>query len=106
AGLAREGSPVSRVQWVERSLPSDGDEVGRYLAEARDTSVPVTSQSVASYLDLVDSAGAITQDHELFVSVQIDATRARRAIKRMGGGDDGACAVLCRELEVFAERLV
>ena len=105
AGLAREGSPVSRVQWLERSLPTDGDEIGRYLAEARDPTVPIRSRSVASYLDLVDTAGAVTQDHELFVSLQIDTARARRAIKRNGGGDQGACAVLARELETFAQRL-
>ena len=34
AGLAREGSPVSRIQWVERTVPADGDEIGRYLGEA------------------------------------------------------------------------
>src|SRR4051794_29497705 len=33
-GLAREGSPVSRIQWVERTVPADGDEIGRYLGEA------------------------------------------------------------------------
>ena len=37
AGLAREGSPVSRIQWIERTVPADGDEIGRYLGEAWDT---------------------------------------------------------------------
>ena len=105
AGLAREGTPVSRVQWIERSLPSDGDEIGRFLAEARDQAVPVGSRSIASYLDLVDSAGIVTQDHELFLALQIDRRRAARGIKRLGGGDEGACAVLTRELELLAERL-
>ena len=36
AGLAREGSPVSRIQWIERTVPADGDEIGRYLGEAWD----------------------------------------------------------------------
>ncbi len=36
ASLAREGSPVSRIQWVERTVPADGDEIGRYLGEAWD----------------------------------------------------------------------
>ena len=29
-------SPVSRIQWVERTVPADGDEIGRYLGEAWD----------------------------------------------------------------------
>jgi hypothetical protein len=109
AGLAREGSPVSRIQWVERTVPADGDEVGRYLGEAwaRDT-VPVDSLAMQSYLELTSSAPAVTRDHELFVCLQIDAKRAWRQIKRTGGrqgADASACAVLLRELEALAERL-
>ena len=109
AGLAREGSPVSRIQWLERTVPADGDEVGRYLGEAwaRDT-VPVDSLAMQSYLDLTGSAPAVTRDHELFVCLQIDAKRAWRQIKRTGGkhgADAGACTVLLRELEALAEHL-
>jgi hypothetical protein len=105
ASLAREGGPVSRIQWIERSLPADGDEIGRYLAEARDQAVPLSSRSIRSYVELVDSAGIVTQDHELFITLQIDRRRAARAIKRLGGGEEGACRVLYRELELLAERL-
>jgi hypothetical protein len=97
-GLAREGSPVSRIQWVERTVPADGDEIGRYFGEAweRDA-VPVESLPMRSYLDLVSSAPAVTKDHELFVCLQIDAKRAWRQIKRAGGkhgADAGACTAL------------
>jgi hypothetical protein len=109
AGLAREGSPVSRIQWVERTVPADGDEIGRYLGEAWDRgSVPLESLSMQSYLDLVGSAPAVTKDHELSVCLLIDAKRAWRQIKRAGGKegtDAGACSVLLRELEMLGERL-
>ncbi len=105
ASLAREGSPVSRVQWIERSLPADGDEIGRYLAEARDPAVPLSARSLASYVELVDEAGIVTQDHELFIALQVERRRGARAIRRSGGGDEGACNVLHRELELLAERL-
>lgn len=109
AGLAREGSPVSRIQWVERTVPAHGDEIGRYLGEAwaRDT-IPADSLAMRSYLELTSSAPAVTRDHELFVSLQIDAKRAWRHIKRMGGKngpDAGACTVLLREVEGLAEHL-
>lgn len=109
AGLAREGSPVRRIQWIERTVPADGDEIGRYLGEAwaRDA-VPLDSLAMQSYLELTSSAPAVTRDHELFVCLQIDAKRAWRQIKRTGGTlgmDAGACAVLLRELEALAERL-
>src|SRR5436189_3569614 len=109
ASLAREGSPVTRVQWVERTVPADGDEIGRYLGDAWDRSaVPLDSLPMQSYLDLVGMAPAVTKDHELFVCLQIDAKRAWRQIKRTGGNDGadaGACVVLLRELEALGERL-
>jgi hypothetical protein len=109
AGLAREGSPVSRIQWIERTVPADGDEIGRYLGEAwdRDTA-PVDSVPMQSYLELTSAAPAITTDHELFVCLQVDARLAWRQMKRAGGKqgpDAGACGVLLRELEGLADRL-
>jgi len=106
AGLSREHSPIRRLQWVERTVPADGDEVARYLQTERDTTVPLASSSVASYIELVESAGAVTQDHELFLALQLDARRAGRQARRLGRGDDGLCALLVRELETLAERLV
>ena len=109
ASLAREGSPVARVQWIERTVPADGDEIGRYLGEAWDRGVvPLDALPMQSYLDLVGAAPAVTKDHELFVCLQLDARRAWRQIKRAGGkngADAGACAVLLRELEALGERL-
>lgn len=109
AGLAREGSPVSRIQWIERTVPADGDEIGRYLGEVWDRqAAPVDSVPMQSYLELTSAAPAITTDHELFVCLQIDARLAWRQIKRAGGkqgADAGACGVLLRELEALADRL-
>lgn len=105
AGLARETTPVRRIQWLERTLPTDGDQIAGYLQEERDVTVPLSASPVASYIELVESAGAVTRDHDLFVALQIDAKKAWRQVKRLGRGDDGACALLGRELETLAERL-
>jgi hypothetical protein len=109
AGLAREGSPVNRIQWVERTVPADGDEIGRYLGDAWDKgAAPLESLPMRSYLELASRAPAVSKDHELFICLQIDAKRAWRQIKRAGGAngpDAGACTVLLRELEALAERL-
>ena len=106
AGLSRENSPVRRIQWLERTVPSDGDQIARYLQEERDPTVPLSTSSVASYIELVEAAGALTRDHDLFVVLQIDAKKAWRQVKRLGRGDEGATALLARELETLAERLV
>ena len=102
-GTGREGSPVKRIQWLERAVPDPGDAIGQYLREA--IALPHTSAAVRSYLQLVDDAGPTTQNHETFVVVQIDRIKGARSIKQAGGGDDGACAVLAREMYALASRL-
>ena len=103
SGLAREGSPITRVQWLERTVPDPGDAIGQYLREA--VALPPTSTAVRSYLQLVEDAGPTTQHHESFVAIQLSAAKAIRMIKQAGGGDDGACAVLAREIYGLASRL-
>ena len=104
SGLAREGGVVHRLQWVERTVPDSGNEIGNYLKE--NIAVPVDSLIARSYLEVVDEAGPVTQQHETFVSLQIHAGRSARAVKTAGGGDEGACEVLRRELTALSSKLV
>lgn len=104
AGLSREGSVVHRLQWVERTVPDPGNEIGNYLKE--NLAVPLDSLIARSYLEVVDEAGPVTQQHETFVSLQIHAGRSARAVKTAGGGDQGACEVLRRELAALSSGLV
>ncbi|MDQ3876986.1 MAG: type VII secretion protein EccE [Actinomycetota bacterium] len=103
SSLAREGGAVHRIQWVERTVPEPGDEIGNYLKD--NLAVPIDSLIARSYLEVVDDAGPVTQHHETFVALQIHAGRAARAIKSAGGGDVGACEVLRRELTALATKL-
>jgi hypothetical protein len=105
AGLAREGSPISRIQWIERTAPDDPDALGRYLREAIDPSIGLDALPLQSYLRLTHAAAPVTEQHELFIVLQVSASRASRAIKQAGGKDTGACLVLARELETMARRL-
>ncbi len=87
AGLAREGSPVSRIQWIERTVPADGDEIGRYLGEAWDRdAAPVDSLPMQSYLEL-DERRARRSRRITSCSSACRSTRgcAWRQIKRAGG---------------------
>lgn len=102
-GLSRDGGHVQRVQWVERAIPETSDALVAYLDEhrARDDDSPV----VQSYRELVSGAAASTQRHETYLAVQIRTTSSRRAIRRAGGGDRGACTVLGRELTALWSQL-
>ena len=103
AGLARASSPVHRLQWVERTVPDDGDAMGRYLV--RTARVGRGHPSLTSYLELVDGAGPVTQQHETLLVIAISAARARRQIKQAGGGDEGATSVLVREVKSLRRQL-
>lgn len=105
ASLARDGSPVRRIQWVERTIPSQGDDLAAHLQSERDRAVPIGEDAVRSYIELIESAAPATQEHEILLALQIEHRRASREIKRLGGGIEGATRVLVREAEALAERL-
>jgi hypothetical protein len=105
ASCARESSPIRRLQWIERTVPAEGDALASYLHERRDRTVPLDSPLVRSYIDLLEGAAPLTNEREILVALQIDRRAAGREIKRLGGGDKGAFAVLLREAESLAQRL-
>jgi hypothetical protein len=105
AGLARDDSVIRRVGWVERTVPNDGDDVAAYLQQARDPALALWSGPVTSYIELIESAADVTQDHELFVSLQLDGWRARTQARKLGPGDHGLLRLVVREVELFARRL-
>jgi hypothetical protein len=109
AALARDGSPVRRISWIERTLPADADALGNYLLQAKraDATLEDPPDELVSYLQLIGRAGDVAEQHELLFSLQVDARRpaARRAITRMGGGDFGALAVLAAEVGQLIELL-
>jgi len=105
AGCARDGSPIRRLQWLERTVPSQGDDLASYMQERRDRAVPLDSNLVRSYIELLESAAPVTQEHEVLVCLQIDQRRGGREIRRLGGGEEGAVELLLREAEALAQRL-
>ncbi len=96
ARFAREGSVISRVQWIERAIPENSQLMHDYFDSSAtlDASDPVTN----SYLELIEDAVPVTTAHEVYLVIQISQAKAGKQIKQAGGGDSGACEVLLREL--------
>jgi hypothetical protein len=103
ASLCRDGSPVSRVQWLERALPDAGDEPARQLVE--ESVMPLLSGVVESYRALLDTGQPLHTEHEVLMLLQVSTARAGRLIRRAGGGDEGACRVLMDEANGFGMQL-
>jgi hypothetical protein len=109
AALARDHGPTRRIAWYERTLPPGSDQLAEYLHEAKraDADMHDPPVELVSYLELLAGQGDGAEDHEVLVSLQIDAGRpvAGRAIRDLGGGDEGALLVLADELDLLAHRL-
>ena len=107
SSLARDGSEVHRLQWVERVIPGEG-----VLLSARpDPGAGSGDGGIghaaarASYQALEESEADGSFGHEVLLAVSIHAGRSARAVKSAGGGDVGACVVLLREVAALRRRL-
>ncbi len=69
-------APVRRLQWIERTTPAQGDELVRWLHDARDPSLPARGVPVVeSYLELIGQSTQVTHDHEILLAIQLDTAR-------------------------------
>ncbi|HXW34306.1 MAG TPA: SCO6880 family protein [Acidimicrobiales bacterium] len=103
ASIAREGSVVHRLQWIERSHPDEGSEVLRHF-ETRAV-LGDSTEAGRSYRELLKRTTPVTHRHEVFLILSIQARGAARAIRAAGGGNSGACKVLLREAAALRHRL-
>jgi hypothetical protein len=95
ASLAREGSPVHRVQWVAASFPDVGHGARAYLAEGSAAPAPgepgatsATSAAVASYESLLAEMDSHACAHDVVLAVQVRLTKSVEA----------GCGTLAREV--------
>ena len=101
--LARQGSAVHRVQWVERVLPGGGRVVMAPLDVGAGSSGHEAAR--ASYTALLDTEASTSTHHDVLLAVTIHAGRSARSVKSAGGADRGACTVLLREAASLRRRL-
>jgi hypothetical protein len=95
AGCCRSGR-ITRVQVLERTLPDSGHDLRRWWDEAGRKD---GGWAAEQYQQLLDGAGPASERHETTISVSLDLGRARREVRREGGGVTGGAAVLRRELD-------
>jgi hypothetical protein len=94
------GSAISRLQWVERTAPAQGDELARWLHAERDPALPPRGTPIVeSYLELISATTRVTQEHEILIAVQIDGHRVR------GRGSEAPLLALVEQTERIARAL-
>jgi type VII ESX secretion system EccE translocon-like protein len=94
------GGAVRRIQWIERTVPAQGDELARWLHDERDPAIPLRgTPMIESYLELIGATTRAAQEHEVLIAVQIDPRHVA------GRRRDGAVAALVEQTERLAEGL-
>jgi hypothetical protein len=93
ASVAREGSPVRRLQWLASSFPDEGRGVRTYLS--RGTRADPASACVASYEALLADIEADACTHDVVLAVQV---RQQKSVEE-------ECEVLWREVSTLARQL-
>lgn len=96
AGLCVEDGALCRIGVCERSLPDDGTALRGWTQAHAVPDAPEAAVAVVE--ELMTAAGPSANARDTFLTLTLDATRARSKIRAAGGGDLGACAVLLREL--------
>jgi hypothetical protein len=104
SAMAREGSDVHRLQWIETCLPDDGSAVREHWAEH--AVVDADSLPGRSYRSLVDEAAPVIRRHRVLLGLSVHTSRSSRSIRASGGGETGIAAVLAREVVSFERALV
>jgi hypothetical protein len=93
SSLAREGSPVHRVQWVAASFPDDGEGLRSYVDAER--APGASSACIASYEALLHDMDSHTCAHDVVLALQVRLTRSVEV----------GCATLAREMGSLVRQL-
>lgn len=96
ASLAREGSALHRLQWIESCVPDGGDAVRRHFEEHR--SVASTSEPASSYRTLMEETRPATRRHRVLLGVSVSTRSARRGIRARRDRHRDDLSVLGREV--------
>ncbi|MBV8983672.1 MAG: PrgI family protein, partial [Acidimicrobiia bacterium] len=100
SGWARDDRTPCRLQWLERTVPEDGDALGEYLRDH--VAIDHGHAVVRSYLELLEDAAPLAQRHDTFVAL----TLTDRPGRRRGPSDADGFTALVRELARLQKRLL
>ncbi|GIG67785.1 PrgI family protein [Phytomonospora endophytica] len=103
AGLCTEGSPIVRVQALQRLVPESGAALRRWHGDHLAVDAPEAAVAVTE--SLLATATLATSQREAFLAFTMDERRAASTIKAAGGGSVGAATVMTRHLRALAAQI-
>jgi len=103
ASLCTEGTPLIRIQAVQRLVPESGIALRAWHEAHLASGAPELARRVSS--ELLAASTLTTSRREAYLAVTMDARRAVGPVRAAGGGDLGAAAVLVRHLRSMQQAL-
>ncbi len=103
AGLCTEGSPMIRVQALQRIVPESGAALRRWHDDHLAAGAPPAAVEVTS--SLLATSTLATSRREAYLAFVMDERRAAAAIRGAGGGTAGAATVLARQLRALSSAI-
>jgi hypothetical protein len=100
--LAQSLPELSRLQVVHTVGPASTAAFAAHHSRHGGRGIDSTA---VSYRQVLDEAGASSQQHRVLLAVGLDLRAARRTIRQAGGGDDGAAHVLMDRAAAVEETL-
>lgn len=93
---------LAALQVMERTLPDSGRGLADWWEHHGEHD---ESWASTTYAELINRAGPAGERHASTISIALDMTTARRAIRAAGGGIRGAAAVLRQEMTTLSAAL-
>jgi hypothetical protein len=103
SAMAREGSDVYRIQWIESCLPDDGSSLRRHWSDH--AVLGADTAAGRSYHALVDESSPVTRRHRVLVVLSVRTPRSNPSSRNSGRYMTDIGAVLGREVLAFHRAL-
>jgi hypothetical protein len=105
--LARQGTPVHRLQWVARTLPAAGVGSASSGSAAFDVEPKVgPDRASASYDELLEVTRPYMSRHQVLLAMSVKVSRPSLTLRPPSANEHASsCALLLREVAAFRRRL-
>lgn len=104
ASLAREGSPVHRIQWVAASFPDDGRGVHAFVAA--EAVADSASACAVSYEGLLADMDSRACTHDVVLAIQVRVTKTVEVATAALAREVGSLARLLNDADVQVESVL
>ena len=99
ASLCTENQPITRIQFVSRSVPQTAGTLRSWHTEHLDPAAPLAS--VMANEALLAGSALATCRRLTWIAISLDARRTATTIRAAGGGEAGACRVLEQQVRAL-----